>query len=301
MTVKIIHYLNQFFGGLGGEEKSDLKPTLLQGARGPGKLLERLFPEVEIVATVVAGDNYLSQNTAPAVEEILSALTPYFEKEASEAPQIFLAGPGFNAGRYGLACGAVCKAVKLHFGCISLTAMFPENPAVQEYRQNILISLAGGDVSSMEESLRRMWRLAVKLLQGEEILPDEDQYIPQGRRSNFFHSRTGAQRAVDMLLKKIRGEPYRTEYAMPVFDRVAPAPAVPDMSRVKLALITSGGIVPLGNPDRIAAANAQKFGIYSLKGLSAFASETHQTAHGGYDPTFALEDPNRVLPLDMIR
>ena len=301
MTVKAIHYLNQFFGGIGGEEKSGLKPALLQGSRGPGKLLERLFPDLEIVATIVAGDNYLAQNTETAVKEILSVITPCFEKEAAEMPQLFLAGPGFNAGRYGLACGAVCKAVQEHFDCLVLTSMFPDNPAIQEYRRDILIGIAGEDVTSMEESLRRMWGLATKLLQGKAILPDEDHYIPQGRRQNFFHSRTGAQRAVSMLLKKIAGEPYKTEYEMPVFDRVAPAPAIPDMSRVKLALVTSGGIVPRGNPDRIAAANAQKFGIYSLKGLLTLTSETHQTAHGGYDPTFAMEDPNRVLPLDMIR
>jgi glycine reductase len=301
MTVKVIHYLNQFFGGIGGEEKTDLEPTLLQGAKGPGKLLERLFPDLEIVATIVAGDNYLVQNTGTAVKGILSVLTPYFEKKAAEIPQLFLAGPCFNAGRYGLACGAVCKAVQEHFDCLVLSSMFPDNPAVQEYRHDIFISLAGDDVTSMEESLRRMWGLAIKLLQGKAILPYENHYIPQGRRQNFFHSRTGAQRAVSMILKRIAGEPYKTEYKMPVFDRVAPAPAIPDMSRAKLALVTSGGIVPRGNPDKIAAANAQKYGAYSLKGLLTLTSETHQTVHGGYDPTFAMEDPNRVLPLDMIR
>jgi glycine reductase len=34
MTVKVIHYLNQFFAGIGGEEKSDLEPILLKGSRG---------------------------------------------------------------------------------------------------------------------------------------------------------------------------------------------------------------------------------------------------------------------------
>ena len=30
-------------------------------------------------------------------------------------------------------------------------------------------------------------------------------------------------------------------------------------------------------------------------------SETYQTAHGGYDPVYANEDPNRVLPVDVMR
>ena len=65
--------------------------------------------------------------------------------------------------------------------------------------------------------------------------------------------------------------------------------------------MTSGGIVPLGNPDRIEAANAGRFGRYSLKGLSELTPATHQSVHGGYDPTFANADPNRVLPLDAMR
>ena len=104
-----------------------------------------------------------------------------------------------------------------------------------------------------------------------------------------------------MLLKKMSAEPFTTEYAMPVFDRVQPAPPIHDMSTARLALVTSGGIVPRGNPDRIEAASASRFGVYSLQGLSAFSGQTHQTAHGGYDPTFANADPNRVLPLDVVR
>ena len=88
---------------------------------------------------------------------------------------------------------------------------------------------------------------------------------------------------------------------MPTFDRVAPAPPIEDIRLTRLALVTSGGIVPRGNPDKIEAANAQRFGTYSLQGLQTLTSQTHQTAHGGYDPTFANEDPNRVLPLDVVR
>ena len=56
-----------------------------------------------------------------------------------------------------------------------------------------------------------------------------------------------------------------------------------------------------GNPDRIEAASASRFGSYSIAGVSSLSRATHQTVHGGYDPTFANEDPNRVLPLDAVR
>ncbi len=88
---------------------------------------------------------------------------------------------------------------------------------------------------------------------------------------------------------------------MPVFDRAPPAPAVANMAQATLALVTSGGIVPRGNPDRIESANASQFGAYPLAGLDRLSSDTHQSVHGGYDPTFANEDPNRVLPVDALR
>ncbi len=59
--------------------------------------------------------------------------------------------------------------------------------------------------------------------------------------------------------------------------------------------------MPRGNPDRIESASASKYGGYSLAGLSRLTSESHQSVHGGYDATYANEDPNRVLPLDALR
>ncbi len=104
-----------------------------------------------------------------------------------------------------------------------------------------------------------------------------------------------------MLLEKLNDDPFTSEYAMPQFDRVPPAPPVTDAAKIKLALVTSGGIVPMGNPDRIESASATKFGEYDLTGLEALSPRTHQTVHGGYDPTYANADPNRVLPLDEVR
>ena len=81
----------------------------------------------------------------------------------------------------------------------------------------------------MEEGLKSMVTLAVKLLRGEEVLPERDGYIAQGRRKNYFADKSGAVRAVDMLLLKLAGKPFTTDYAMPVFDRVPPAAPVLDM------------------------------------------------------------------------
>jgi glycine reductase len=298
---RVIHCLNQFFGGLGGEEKANVSPRLLEGPKGPGIQVQKRCPEIEIVATIVFGDNYVAENTKTAVAEILGLLAPYFDVPKAEKPDLLLAGPAFNAGRYGIACGAVCKAAQERFGIPAVSAMYLENPGVAEYRKHVFIAKASENVLGMEEALNKMTALGLKLVRQELPVPEEDDYIPQGRRRNVFDTETGAKRGVDMLLKKLRGEPYETEYPMPVFEKVAPAPPVKDLRQVKLALVTSGGIVPRGNPDRIEAANAQRFGTYSLQGLQLLSAETHQTAHGGYDPTFANADPNRVLPLDVVR
>jgi glycine reductase len=271
---------------MGGEEKASIAPRLLEGPKGPGNLLQKLFPDIEVVATIAFGDNYVAENTDRAVQEILDMLTPFFEPSKTEKPVMLIAGPAFNAGRYGLACGAICKAVAA---------------AVNEYRKDVYIAKAGEDVMSMEQSVRRLGALGMKLLKGEAKLPETDDYIHRGLRKNYFHSQTGATRAIDMLLKKLKGEPFDTEYHMPTFDRVEPAPAIKDLGKAKLALVTSGGIVPKGNPDRIAAANAQRYGCYPIEGISAFTPQSHQTAHGGYDPTFANANPNRILPLDAVR
>jgi len=88
---------------------------------------------------------------------------------------------------------------------------------------------------------------------------------------------------------------------MPTFDRIPPSPAIGDLRSAKIALVTSGGIVPLNNPDRIEAASASKFAEYNIAGVDDLTADTYQTCHGGYDPTYANDDPDRILPIDALR
>ena len=136
-------------------------------------------------------------------------------------------------------------------------------------------------------------KLVLKLLkEGTLGSPEEDGYISRGVRKNCFHDMPGADRAVAMLVKKLKGEEFTTEYPMPVFDRVDPAAAITDMKNATIALVTSGGIVPKGNPDHIESSSASKFGRYCIADVATADSEHYATAHGGYDPTYANHDPN---------
>ena len=104
-----------------------------------------------------------------------------------------------------------------------------------------------------------------------------------------------------MLLKKLAGEEFVTEYPMPDFDRVPPNPAVKDITKAKIALVTSGGICPKGNPDHIESSNATRYGEYDITGVNDLTEETYETAHGGYDPVYANQDADRVVPVDALR
>ena len=44
MTYRIVHYINQFFAGIGGEEKADFRPESREGAVGPGIAFKAVFP-----------------------------------------------------------------------------------------------------------------------------------------------------------------------------------------------------------------------------------------------------------------
>ncbi len=294
--IRVIHYINQFFANIGGEEKADIEPEIREGIIGPGLALQSgLGDEFEVVATVICGDNYFGSNLEKAQETILNMIKPY-------EPNLFVAGPAFNAGRYGVACGAICKAVENELHIPVVTGMYQENPGVDMYKKDLYIIETGSSAADMRKAMPKMCSLSKKLIAGEEVLsPSEEGYHVRGIRVNYFNERRGSERAVDLILKKVAGEPYETEYPMPVFDRVAPNPAVKDISKVKLAVVTSGGIVPQGNPDRIESSSATKYGVYSIEGLDSLTKDNFMTIHGGYDRAYVTENPNLVVPLDVLR
>lgn len=293
---RVVHYLNQFYAGIGGEEKANIPPQMKEGIVGPGKpLQDALGEEGEIVATMICGDSYFAENIEAVAASVVESLSPY-------KPDVFVAGPAFNAGRYGIACGAACSAVSKTLGIPVVTAMYEENPALELYRKEIYAIPTAKSAVGMAEAISKMAGFVRKLGFGQEIgLPEEEGYFPRGIRVNRFASQTGAERAVDMLMAKLKGEPFKTEYAMPTFEQVPPSSAVKNMSSATIALVTSGGIVPLGNPDRIEAASASKFAEYNIDGVNDLTADAYQTCHGGYDPVYANEDPDRVLPLDAMR
>ena len=295
--LKVVHYINQFFAQIGGEEKADYPVELRVGeVVGPGMALTQNFKdEAEIIATIVCGDSYFNENLEKAKAEIL-------EMVKEQAPDIFIAGPAFNAGRYGVACGTIAAAVQEELGIPSLTGMYVENPGADMFKNQVYMVSTKNSAAGMRDAVKKMAPLAVKLGKGEKIGSSaEEGYMPNGIRVNFFEKERGSQRAVKMLIKKLAGKPFETEFPMPDFDRVDPNPAVKDLAHAKIALVTSGGIVPKGNPDHIESSSASHYGEYDITGVTDLTEDTYETAHGGYDPVYANEDADRVLPVDVLR
>lgn len=294
--IKVVHYINQFFAGIGGEEKADYKPEYRTGVVGPGMALNAGFGDnAEIVGTIICGDSYFNENLEEAKAEILKMV-----KEAGA--DMFIAGPAFNAGRYGTACGTICKEVEAKLNMPVMTAMYIENPGVDMYRKDLYIVETGNSAAAMRTAVPAMTKLALKIFNKEYIgTPAEEGYIERGVRRNLFVDKIGAERAVDMLVAKLSGNAFVTEYPMPVFDNVVPGKAIKDLSKAKIALVTSGGVVPKGNPDRIESSSASKYGRYDIEGVYDLTAETYETAHGGYDPVYCNEDSDRVLPVDVLR
>ena len=294
--IRVVHYINQFYAGVGGEEKADIAPFIAEELPPLSQqFAAKLGDAYELVGTVVCGDTYYNEHMDEAREEVL-------EKIKSFSPDYFIAGPAFNAGRYGVACGDIASAVKKTLGIPAVTAMYPENPGVDMYKKDVYMIETKPSAVGMRKAIKAVVNFTDKYAKGEKIgLPADEGYIPQGKRVNLFSEKTGSRRAVEMLIKKINDEEFTTEYPMPDFDRVDPQPAVKDMTKARIALVTSGGIVPKGNPDHIESSSASKYGKYSLEGLDDLSPENSETAHGGYDPTYANEDADRVLPLDVVR
>ena len=294
--MRIAHYLNQFFGGIGAEEHAGKGLTIRDVAVGPGKLFESLLgADVQVVFTFICGDNYAVENQADLTAAVL-------EKLRAKKVDLFVAGPCFEAGRYGMAAGALCRAVQSELGIPAVAAMSEGNPGVDLHRDALYIIDSGSSTVKMREVLEKMAKLGRKLIVGDAIgVPAEEGYFRRGWLRDQLVEKTAATRLVDMLLAKMRGEPFESEMPPTAFVPVPIPAAVKDMSKAKVMLITDGGLVPKGNPDRIEGTAATRWGSYNIEGRDDLRAEDYEVSHGGYDTRFVEEDPDRLVPLDALR
>lgn len=293
---KAILYVNQFFGQIGGEDKAGIEPQIHEGKVGPAMEFAKSL-DAEITHTVICGDNYMGTSTEEAVNTILGML------EGKEF-DIFLAGPAFQAGRYGVACGTICKAVKEKYNIPVVTSMNVENPGVEMFKKDMYVLQGGNIAAKMRKDVKAMVGVANKILHNEPVgSASEEGYFARGIRHQTWlaDGKPASERMVEMLVKKLNGEAFQTELPIPKIDRVAIAPAVKDLTKARIALVTTGGIVPADNPDRIQSASATRWGRYDVSSMEVLKGGEYKTIHAGFDPAAADADPNVITPVDVLK
>ncbi len=298
--IPVIHYVNQFFAGVGGEDKADVPLGLKEGAIGPGRALQGHLPkDFRIVATLFCGDSYFNEKRDMVLRQIVDLIKP-------RNPRLLIAGPAFDAGRYGFACAEVCNAVAKELGIPCLAAMYPENPGVEAYRSHknmkTYVLPTTASAVGMQEALGKIGQFAGRLLSGAEIGPAaREEYIPRGIRVLGEADRCAAKRAVEMLLAKVSGHPFTTELSLGSLDPVTPAQPVANLSQASIALVSTSGVVPWGNPDGFKRHANTQWKKYSIENSDSLEKGKWEAIHGGYSTVFINENPNFGSPVDALR
>src|SRR4029453_53409 len=291
--MKILHYLNQFFAQIGGEEKAGQEVLFIPGAVGAGAVIENTLKDHGVeYATVACGDNYFHEQEEKALRAIRDALEQF-------QPDFFVAGPAFNAGRYGLACAKVCSWVRDNWRIPAITGMHEDNPGTKEIGRHVFAIQTGASAASMQESLKRFSLLIERLLAGDEnaienFRAEHCLSIPRG-----FTRHSGAPdyvRAVDLLLAKIKGKPYESEIPQLAVKQHLIPNLTASLKAATAALVTEGGLVPKGNPDRLESSRGSKYFKYAIEGRENLRQGEFEAMHTGYDTSTVDKDPDRMGP-----
>lgn len=295
--IRVVHYINQFFGGIGGEEANTTPVQFRDGAVGPGRALNQALGDRGMVTlTIIAGDNYFVEEEKTSVPAIKTKL-----KECH--PDLVLAGPAFDAGRYGLACALVCRAAN-ELGIPAVTGMVPDNAGVLTYGHEIYVVPTGNSPSDMGPSLSKMVELGLKMTSGAPLGPAQTEgYLPRGIRRGIVREKPGAERAVDMALARIFGKAFASEIPNRQYDVVVSPPRIADLSQTTVALLTTAGIVPKGNPDGLVGGAAKrKWVSYDITEVDALTPGQWESVHGGFKGyVYNTVNPNYALPLPALR
>ena len=294
--IRVVHYLNQFFAQIGGEEKGDVGPGATDGPLGPGRGLQQALGDAgEVVATIFCGDNFFAEHQESAIDELIRFANEY-------KPDLLIAGPAFESGRYGVACGAIAQAAPQRLGIAAVAGMDEDNVGASLYRKSIYVVNSGATIARMVPVLQRMAALGLKLVRRETIgKPADEGYLPRGIKRNEFAVKPPAERAVDMLLAKIAGKEFHSEIAPPKFAGGKPAAPLKELKSAVIALVTDGGLVIEGNPEKIEPGRPTRFTTIPISGVDSLDAEKFDAVHSGYDTTFTNQDPNRLVPLDTMR
>jgi len=182
--------------------------------------------------------------------------------------------------------------------------MHEDNPGTKEIGRHVFVIQTGASAASMQESLKRFSLLIELLLAGNQTAIENfrsEHCLPISRRFTVRSQAPDYVRATDLLLAKLQGQSYESE--IPRIE--ATAHPIPNLTgRLKdatVALVTEGGLVPKGNPDRLESSRGSRYFKYSIDGREDLKRGEFEAMHTGYDTSTVNQDPDRIVPLDAMR
>lgn len=263
---------------------------------GPGRALQQVLGnDGTVVTTIFAGDDYFVSNQDACVAQIQESLR-------SLKPDLLFAGPAFDAGRYGLACALVCKTA-WEMGIPAVTGTHPDNAGLFPFRQQVLAVATGESPTEMMANLKNMARLGLKLARKEPLGPAHSEgYLPTGIRRPYVREQIGAARAVSMVIARVLGKSFASEIPAFQYDSVEAPPPLKDLTTTTVALITSAGIVPRGNPDQQSSSVPRRVLVYDVAGLDRLTVDAWESVHSGFKGfIYNTVNPNYAIPLPAAR
>jgi glycine reductase len=248
-------------------------------------------------ATIACGDNYFHEAEENALRAMGAAIDQFH-------PDIFLAGPAFNAGRYGIACAKVCSWVRDNWRIPAITAMHEDNPGTREIGRHVFVLQTGASAASMQETLKRYSLLVERLIARDEKAIEDfraEYCLAIPRRFTIRTDKPDYVRATDLLLARLSGQSYESEIPRIVTQAHTIPNLTVSLADATVALVTEGGLVPKGNPDRLESSRGSRYFKYSVQGRSDLKQGEFEAMHTGYDTSTVDRDPDRLVPLDAMR
>ena len=145
--------------------------------------------------------------------------------------------------------------------------------------------------------------LGLKLARNEDLgMASDEGYLPRGLRRIVTRDKPGAERAADMLKARLNDQSFVSEVFIKQYEVIQPPAAIKDLSNTTVALVTTGAVVPKGNPDDMPSVFATDYFTYSIDGLDSLPLDEWESVHAGFNTGFInTHDPNYALPLAAAR
>ena len=156
----------------------------------------------------------------------------------------------------------------------------------------------------MQETLKRYSLLVERLIaQDQKAIKDfrAEYCLAIPRRFTIRTDKPDYVRAADLLLARLSGQSYESEIPrIETQSHTIPNLTV-SLADATVALVTEGGLVPKGNPDRLESSRGSRYFKYSVQGRSDLKHGEFEAMHTGYDTSTVDRDPDRLVPLDAMR